>query len=415
MKKGLLVVLVSLLMIVLVSSPLQSAEKIVVSVTNATQTDDVLYLVNADGTGQQVFFSFRNHPKFKNGRILDLAVDRASGRILFSSDHAYLFTPAGFNIFSLSADGRQLKQLTPGPYSGKWDGKCPCGTVTGTVKRRDGLPYSGAPVFLEGVGMMYAKGDGSFRFDNVPEGQRWLVAYKPGATVFDSQVVAVARGTTAMANMVPVSDFRANFQAPRYAQGRLYYRYGHNMLNWTGNNNRTYKNVYTAQGACSGMCDLDGFDVGSRTGRLAIMDYQDGCPTNRGLYIADKDGGNLRLLVDMKADNRWCGAQEVYWSPDETKLAFKACFNWQTCIFVINAANGTVLGYMCAPNSNYSLYNIGFYGWNSSGNKLMYSMHQQPTHVSLAVVNVQPNGTVDYNSTRVVAQNAAIVSAAWFR
>ena len=414
--KRLVFAVLSLIMIVsTVSVPLWSAEKILVSVTNATQTDDVLYVVNDDGTGQQVFFSFRNHPKIKNGRIIDLSVDRASGTILFSSDHAYVYTPAGFNVFSLSPDGRQLNQLTPGPYSGKWNGQCPCGTVAGTVKRRDGLPYSGAPVFLEGVGMIYAKGDGSFRFDKVPEGQRWLVAYKPGATVFDSQVVAVARGTTAMANMIPVSDFRANFQAPRYAHGRLYYRYGHNMLNWTTNNNMTYKNVYTAQGACSGICDIDGFDVGPKTGRLAIMDYQDGCPTNRGLYIADKNGGNLRLLVDMKADNRWCGAQEVYWSPDETKLAFKACFNWQTCIFVINAANGAVLGFMCAPNSNYSLYNIGFYGWNRTGTKLMYSMHQQPTNVSLAVVNVQPNGTVDYNSTRVVAQNAAICSAAWFR
>ncbi len=96
-------------------------EKILVSVSNSTWTDDVLYTLNPDGSGQASLFDFHSHPKHTAGRILQPCVAADGGAIYFSSDNAYAYTPASRNLFRIASDGSWWDQITPGPNSGSWN------------------------------------------------------------------------------------------------------------------------------------------------------------------------------------------------------------------------------------------------------------------------------------------------------
>jgi hypothetical protein len=70
-----------------------------------------------------------------------------------------------------------------------------------------GDPWSGRPVFLEGKDMIYSGADGRFRFDNVPTGTRWILAYRSsGDDVFDSQPLTVNAGLTTDVVLTPTSS-----------------------------------------------------------------------------------------------------------------------------------------------------------------------------------------------------------------
>ena len=45
------------------------------------------------------------------------------------------------------------------------------------------------------------------------------------------------------------------------------------------------------------------YDIAPTSGNIAIMDYVDGRPTNSDVYLADKDGNNVQLLLDLKTQN----------------------------------------------------------------------------------------------------------------
>lgn len=392
-------------------------EKIIVSISNnTTSTDDTLYIMNPNGTGATPLFNFHKHPKHNQGLIVYPRVSTDGKSIYFASDNAYAYTPASRNIFRISADGKKWEQLTPGPNSGKWHTPCPCGKVIGTVKRANGTPYGNSPIFLEGMGMIYSKPDGTFGFDKVPEGKRWIVAYRPGSTVFDSQLIYVARGTTARVDFIPKSNYRWSFQNPVVFGNRIYHLSGLNTVQWMQRGGDTYNKVYTSTGNCTGLTNVDGFDVGPLSGRLAVMDYQDGCPTNRGLYIADKNGDNLKLLVDMKRDFNWNGGGDVFWSPDESKIAVKASYNQHVCIFVFNAYNGVSLGYVCAPNTNFNLYNTFLHGWSPDGKWLLYSQYlNNPAQTYLFKVKVTPQGSLDSNAIVTLLSNVRLNGATWGR
>jgi Tol biopolymer transport system component len=150
------------------------------------------------------------------------------------------------------------------------------------------------------------------------------------------------------------------------------------------------------------------------SGRLAIMDYQTGCTTNRGLYIADAKGKQLSLLVDMKANQNWGGGGEVFWSPDESKIAMKATYNFQVCLFVFDVRTGVSLGYICAPNTNYNLYNTFLYGWSPDGQWLLYSQYlNNPAQAFLFKVKVTLQGMIDSKSVTTLLSGIALSGATW--
>jgi Tol biopolymer transport system component len=152
------------------------------------------------------------------------------------------------------------------------------------------------------------------------------------------------------------------------------------------------------------------------SGRLAIMDFQSGCTTNRGLYIANKDGGQIKLLLDMKNDQNWGDPGEVFWSPDESKIAVEATYGFNVCFFIINAQNGVSLGYICAPNSNLNIHNTTLYGWSPDGQWLLYSQYlNNPAQSYLFKVRVTSQGDIDQKSVTTLLANVAISGATWGR
>lgn len=396
-------------------------EKIIVSLCNdpGTWLDDTLYTLNPDGSDQTALFDFHSHLKDPNGRIFSPRIAPDGNTIVFHSDNAYLFTPADRNIFVIPSDGARWDQITPGPNSGKWNEPCPCGTVEGTVTRSDGTPWSGAPVFLEGMDMIYSGADGSFRYENVPEGLRWIVAYKPGDTPFEAQTVLVLAGATYSVHLVPDSDWRMSYEYPVTYGDRIYYRIAPHKIQRSDINRSNYTDVYAVTlDSCSMTPGVDGFDVAPVTGRIAIIDYQEGCGAgsveHQGVYVVDKDGNNRQLLVDMIGSGAaWCNMvvpQGIFWSPDESRLALTWCYDWDTYLLVYDSSNGGLLGYGYWEGLSYA---VNLHGWSPDGNWLLYSHYDQPAQASLTKIGVNGDGSLDFASVTDILTNAPIVGATW--
>jgi len=382
--------------------------------------DATLYSLSPDGSGQTRLFDFHNHPKDPKGGIWDLRVGPSGNVIYFNSDNAYLFTPASRNLFRIASDGSWYDQITPGPNSGRWNQPCPCGTVTGIVLDSLGDPWSGRPVFLEGKDMIYSGADGRFRFDNVPTGTRWILAYRSaGEDVFDSQAISVNAGLTTDVALAPNNNVRMEFSHPIPFGNRIYHVLWPYTIQWTTADFATPVKVYEANGgACPTLPSVDGFDVAPTSGRLAIVNYETGCGVgdteHLGIYLADKDGRGAQLLVNMMTDSNWCGAQELFWSPDESKLAVKACYQWYTFLVVFDATTGNVLGSVYFDDSNYTLYNVGLHGWSPDGKWLLYSFWLNDTsNGTLAKMPVKSDGSIDPNGAVALLTNTNISGAAW--
>jgi hypothetical protein len=393
-----------------------TVERLLVSIGDALGVDDTLVSLAPDGTDRQPLFDFHEHPKHTTGRVLTPRIAPDGQHIYFCSDHAFVYTPASRNLFRIRADGSGLQQLTPGPCSGIRGAEGPTGVVAGTVARPDGTPWGGCPVYLEGMAPITSQPDGTFRFPAAPVGERWLLAYRPGSQVFDAAPVTVVAGTTARADLVPRSDYRTSFMAPALWGTRVYLRVGTSSLQWLEGPGAGGTEVFSASGQSVLPADVDGFDLCPRTGRLAIMDYQDGCPTNRGLYLADQDGGGLRLLLDLKQDPEWCGATEVFWSPDGSRLAIKGCYGWHTGVMVVDPGTGQVLGAARSTDQNHTLYNLVLHGWSPDGRWLLYSHWLGSTaNGHLTRIRVQEDGQVDATSAEDLLAGVACSGATWGR
>lgn len=398
-------------------------EKILVSIgASGGVPDSTLYTLNPDGSGQTRLFDFHNHPRDTSGGIWHPRIEPGGGAVTFSSDSAYLFTPASRNLFRVGTDASWWAQITPGPNSGRWDQPCPCGVVEGIVRDGYGDPWADRAVYLEGKNVAYSGADGRFRFDTVPTGARWIVAYKGlGEDVFDAQVISVADGLTTDVALSPDTSYRMEFGRPVRYGDRIYHVLAPHIIRWTGTQFTSPVEIYRNTGVCTGIPDIDGFDVGPTSGRLAIVNYQTGCgigdTMHQGVYVADKDGNDMRLLVDMMTDPNWCGANEIFWSPDESRLAAKACYSqngaWITYLVVFDAGNGSVLGSVYFPQG-YTIYNATLHGWSPDGGWLLYSSWlNDPSTGVLGKVPVNLDGTLNPEGAVTLLTDSIINGATW--
>ena len=418
------------------SSP-TAQEAIVSAKSNAQETifvaidaggglaDAAIYAMNPDGGGKRPIFDFHGQPKDARGGVWGLRL--VGNELYFHSDHANLYTPASRNLFRIPADGSWLDQITPGPHAGDWNQPCPCGTVTGYVRQSNGLPWGAAPVFLSGVGSTNSNPDGSFRFDNVPQGPRWIVAYRPGnSSVYDAQSISVTPGGSLDVQLVPDTSGRMEFEYPAVWGGRIYYRYESTAIQWTTLDFAAPVEVYKTSGFCTGLPTVDGFDAAPSSGRLAILNYQEGCGAgdteHQGLYVADRDGGNLRLLVNMMADSNWSETgvpQGVFWSPDERFIALNAIYAGNPVIAVFDAAAGAFLGGVSYPATWEDTYGLDLFGWSPDGRWLLYLVHRyriaEPEQRILAKIPVATNGAPDIQGVVGLLQDPNIESATWGR
>ena len=399
-----------------------TGEKILVSLSNDTTgwSDDTLYAINpADGSGQTKIFDFHNKPNnspLSTGEIWAPRISADGKQIYFHSEFAYAYTPARRNVFSISSNGATMDQVTPGEKSGMW-GETGNSTVSGQVRKGDGSGWSGAPVYLEGMNMVYAGADGSFSFNNVPSGVRWLVAYKPGDLPFDSTPVNVVSNLNNTGlTLTPSSDWRANFQYPVPYGDRIYYNTG--ALKWTDTDFSAEHLVYTSPpDACTGIPDVDAFDVGRVTGKIAVYDYQEGCGVgnnnHNGIYTLDKDGGSKTLVADLLNASGWGDAlqPQVFWSPDESRLAFKGLYNWYQVLVVLDVSNSAILGVAYADNTSQTLT---LHGWSPDGNWLLYSVYDgDKTKTTLAKIQVKTDGSIDLSTDTPLLTNQPISGATW--
>ena len=153
-------------------------------------TDDQLYSIQPDGSDLTAYFDFSGQPNLKTGRILGLNQGNDEKHVYFHSTHAFIYTPAGRNVFRYAHGSKTLDQISPGPNSGDFS-QTGNSTVSGRVEDGSSIGYNGAPVYLEGVGTVNTGGDGGFSFSNVPEGSRWLVAYNNTLDRFEARAITV--------------------------------------------------------------------------------------------------------------------------------------------------------------------------------------------------------------------------------
>lgn len=405
------------LALLLAPLPAMAKSIILISMHDAPKRTDILVAMDPATGNSWPVYNFSGHPRHKSGLIMSPRVDASGQQIFFSSDNSFAYTPFRRNLFRITTDGRGWQQITPGVNSGRWDQPCPCGVVKGVVTRKNGQPYSSAPVFLEGVGMVHTKGDGSFEFPKVPGGARWIMAYRPGNTsAYDSQLISPAPGAPVVLRLIPDSTNRPSLQYPVPYKGQVFFMAGVHSLVRLNLADMSTTTVYQVRGSCL-LTQISGYDIGPRTGRLAVVDYAEGCPTNRGVYVSK--GNQMGLLVDAKKDQRWCGLGQVFWSPDESKLALTACltsggFQRAVYLMVVSAANGQVLGYWGMSNTAINLAKVKLHGWSPDGKHLLFSWHaDKQANGNLAVIAVAKSGALDHGSVRQLMGNRYIQSATW--
>jgi Tol biopolymer transport system component len=185
-------------------------------------------------------------------------------------------------------------------------------------------------------------------------------------------------------------------------------------VRWTDLSVSAYNDVYTVTAdLCNSIPCVDGFDVAPSTGKLAIVDYAEGCPGHQGLYTVDKDGKDLQVLVDGKAIPAWSGVQEVFWSPDENRIALKVSYNWQCCLMVLDMSKGQLAGWIYF-DQRYDLGSVALHGWSPDGRWLLCSYWQDlPSQGMLSKIRVTANGSLDTTSVVTLLSGAHINGATW--
>ncbi len=400
-----------------------AGEKIIVSILddNSFPNQGDVYTLNPDGGDLQPLYHS------DAGGLWDASLSPDGKFIYFTSDQNSIYTPTNRNVFRLSSDGQTLQQLTPTWGFGDRANQG-SGVVTGRVVNPNGAPISGAPVYVEGHSFVSTGGDGRFRVEHVPAGARTVLAY---SVVMDRYVwtttIVVANQESQLADLAPNSSIssKSSYSDPVVFGDRLYYKFSLHELISTPLAAAQLNTIYQAE-ACDFAVDFNGFDIGSQTGKTAIMDYNSGCPTNRGLYIGGAEASGLQLFLDMKAETPpgsgmypWNGGQDVVWSPDESRIALTASyaadgFNSLTYILIYDAASGANVGAIYFNNTAYTLYNVDLYDWSPDGEWLLFSYWlNSPSQSEMVKVRVNADGSIDPASMQVLLQNRNITGAAW--
>ena len=381
-----------------------------------TWLDDKLFTLDPDGTNLTPIFDFSGQPKLSTGRILGLRVSSDGRYIHFHSTHAFIYTPARRNLFRLDGLGTTLEQVTPGPHSGDFS-QTGNSTVSGVVQTGGGAAYIGTSVYLEGMGTINTDGAGSFTFTNVPAGVRWLVAYNTTLDVFEARAINVVTNlnTTGLI-LVPNTSSRMNFERPVPYGNRIYHIGNSGLdIDWTDVDFAGPTTTYTSPGdACTGIPTVDAFDVSS-SGKIVVYDYQTGCGGGNfnhvGLYTMNNDGSNKQILLNMLSDPDWDSPilpVEIFWSPDETKIAVKAGYANFDRLLVYDT-NGTLLSFGTA---NTATEVVTLYGWSPDGTALLFSEYDgDPSQAKLRTIVVNGDGTLGADTT--LLNNQPISGATW--
>ncbi len=414
MKREIYILFVAILICILLVLPSFSSEKIVFSLTDPVKQDSAIFIMDPEGAKVEKIFDFYLHPKHPTGSIYDVRLSGDGRMIYFSSNNAFAYTPFSTNIFRVTSDGSWIDQITPDSNSGKWEEGCPCGTVKGKVlKPSTKEPWGGCPVFLEGKKMVYSQEDGTFVFDKVPIGVRFIVAYRPGSMIYDAKPISVFSKKETTITLIPNNNYRTGFYKPIPVGKRIYFRFGQSEVKWTGEEATFYHNIYTAKGACTGVPDIDGFDVNEKTGTIAIMDYQTGCTTNRGVYITDIDGKNLSLFWDMKTDNKFSDGGEVFWSHNGRMLLTKVSYNSLAYFVLIDAENKKFLSSFSFPK-NYTIHDLTLFGFSPSDDWVLFSYRLPNTDKwVLTKMKIGENGVLDANSLVSLFKSTILTGATW--
>ncbi len=408
----------------------QTTERIVLSINEPGDFGDIgaLYTMRPDGTGLEKFFDFSGHPTDQSGSLWQVSLSPDGSEVYFVSDNSFAYFPTQRNLFRAAVDGTWWQQLTPLAQPVNMESNCPCGTITGTVIQSSGTPWSNSSVFVQGVPMAKSGGDGRFTMNNVPAGVHVVMAYSPALDRYASTTVVVtANQTVDTGQLQPAYEpgSRLSYGSPVLAGNRLYSRLGLDGLRWSGvESPEKAVEVYKSP-ICSASLFFDAFDVARQSRRLAIMDYAEGCATNRGLYIADQDGQGMAVFLDMKVDNPqgsgnyyWNGGGDVRWSPDEKSIAMVASYKPDlitayTYLLVYNSETGENTGAIYF-DSAYTLYNVQLFGWDPSGSWLLFFYWlNSPEQGILAKINVKADGSLDAASVQTLIQNRNIGGAAW--
>ena len=398
-----------LFIITLLNLSLLGQTKILVSTANELNDDASIFQLNENGDIEKELFNFKNQPLIKTGNIWHLNSNKEGSSIYFSSDNASVYSLSRRNIFKISPNGKSLKQLTPGPNSGQLVPSGQSGTIKGKITDSNGYPYSGAAIFIEGLPLKYSDANGYFKFDNVPQGHRWVTGYKPATLIYKSQPVFVTANLTSEIILVPESDYKSRFEMPTEYNNSIYYRENNLELYKRDLNGENRTKVFTTVG----LDGIGGFDIANQDGQIIISDYRTGTSEQRGLYTCDKNGNNLSLFLDFKQDNNWDAIGEVFWSPDKSKIAVKASYNYYTYFVIIDANTKNILGTVYF-DQNYTIYNVDLYGWSPDGKWLLYSNWiDKPTLSTLAKIKVGENGSINPNDNVNLLVNKNITSACW--
>ena len=399
----------------------EATETIFVSISQdaPTWTNDRLYTLNPDGSDLTAYFDFSGQPNLTTGRILGLNQGNDEQHVYFHSTHAFIYTPAGRNVFRYAHGAKMLEQITPGPNSGDFS-QSGNSAVSGRVEDGAGTPYIGSPVYLEGVGTVNTGGDGAFSFANVPAGSRWLVAYNNVLDRFEATAITVVENLNVTnLTLVPSTSSRMNFEFPVPYSDRIYYLDNNGVnLNWTDADFSKQQTVYASvSGVCSGFPKVDAFDV-SQSGKIVLYDYQEGCGIGNldhvGLYTLDSDGGNKQIMRDMLNDpvfTDWDDPvlpMELFWSPDETKVAAKISYGSTDNVLVFDTS-GNILGVANAATVSAV---ITLHGWSPDGEWLLFSEYDgDATQATLGKIVVNGDGSLGAVTTLLT--NQPISSATW--
>ncbi len=397
-------------------------QNILYSIQDSTLSGSI-YLMDENGANSKKIFDFSQHPKFTTGLMLDLYSN--GGKIYFTSDNGFAYGPARYNIFEAKIESYSFNQITPGENSGVW-GKIGSGRVTGVVKRSNGDPYVGVPVFLEGKDMIYTDGSGNFSFSNIPEGYYWLNATRGGGSdVHDSQFIHVINGITSGPwTLTPNTGSRWSVEKPLVYQDRIYYLFSEYLntdIKYTNRDGKVPHTTvlnYAGDKECGG--DFDAFDVGKKSGQLIIIKYEQGKPCLGGIYTSDKDGNNYKQLIDMSS---WNSVQdfpgtkrEIYWNSNETLFTMNISIQNQNDYqiydgILILGKDGALKSQIYAPAST----SIEIYGWSNDNKWLLYSIY--PSNDSnikkLLKIRVSNDGVLDGNNIVTLIESAKILSATW--
>lgn len=397
------------LIITLININLFAQTKILVSIANESNDDASIFQLDESGNIEKELFNFKNQPLVKTGNIYNLNSNSDGSAIYFSSDNAQFYSLSSRNVFKLSSNGNNLSQITPGPYSGQTPLNVATGSVKGRITDSQGIPYSGAAIFMEGLPFIYSDANGYFKFDNVPQGHRWITGYKPASLVYQSLPVYVTPNLTSEVELVPYTDYKSRFEMPKEFNGKIYYIANNLELYKINPNGENREKIFST----IGLTGIGGFDIANQDGQIILSDFRTGTPEQRGLYTCDQNGNNLSLFLDFKQDNNWGDLGEVFWSPDKSKIALKASYNYYTYIVIIDVNSKNILGTVYF-DQNYTIYNVDLHGWSPDGKWLLYSNWlEKPDFSTLAKIKVGSDGSLNPNDNINLIVNRNISSACW--